>query len=233
MSAAVIIEVVALLVGREVLECFFDFKNKSTPGRLSSSAHGLFVLALIAQNQWKDAMESTVLYFFYDLLFTIKYSTPEDFYTLKTVSIILHHILGFSLCFYSALTESYSEHHLGAKVTRALLMLEICNPVLHFAMIFQNELPEINSTYTFLSSGIKCAMLANYFYVRVWALGNALLVNEDDKTLIEFYSQFPTSLFFLFAIIMWVLQFLWFLYMAMGMMKVMKCFTPESFDKEN
>jgi hypothetical protein len=187
-------------------------------------------LALIAQNLWKDAMESTVLYFFYDMLFTIKYSTLEDFFTLKTTSIMLHHFLGFSLCFYSALIESYNETHLGAKVTRALLMLEVCNPLLHFSTIIQNECPEMNS---FCLSGIKCAMLANYFYVRVWTLANALRVDNEDKERLAFYSVFPTSLFFLFAILLWVLQFLWFIYMAGSMVsKVMKCFTPESY-KEN
>ena len=224
-SSTVILEALTLLVGREVLECFseFKFKNKSTPGRIISTLHGFFVLALVAHNSWKDAIESTVLYFFYDMLFTIKYSSYEEFFTLKTTSIILHHMLGFSLCFFSALTESYAETHLGSRVTRALLMLEISNPVLHFAMIFQNEIYTISMTSNrLLAFGIKIMMLINYFYVRVWNLGNALMVKNDDKSLIAFYSTFPTSIFYLFSILLWVLQIVWFGYMTFAMYSTWK-----------
>ena len=140
MSSTVMLEILGLIIGREALEYFSDtFRNKSTAGRLISSAHGLFVLALLHQNNWKDAIEATALYFFFDILFTVKYLSMTEVCTLRTSSIIFHHILGCLLCCFSTVTKSYHEFHPGSRVTRALLMLEICNPLLHFSMILKNE----------------------------------------------------------------------------------------------
>jgi len=209
------LEIFSLIVGREVLEYFSNtFTNKSTAGRLISSAHGLFVLALLHENNWKDAIESTALYFFFDILFTIKYKSINEVFTWKTCSILFHHILGCLLCCYSTVSKSYQEFHLASKITRALLMLEICNPLLHFSIILKNEFFEVKNI-DFLSVGMELVMLMNYFYMRVWTLGNSLWTN--DKTVFEFYTRYPTNLlFYTFAIILWILQVTWFFYLAVG-----------------
>jgi hypothetical protein len=217
MSNAVMLEILGLIVGRQALECYSDtFINKSTPGRLVSSAHGLFVLALLHYNNWQDAIESTALYFFFDILFTVKYMPIKEVFTFKTCSIIFHHFLGCLLCCFSTVTKSYQEFHLGSKITRALLMLEICNPLLHFSMILKNESPEIINI-EFLSLAMDIVMLMNYFYMRVWTLGNSLWINTNDKIQIEFFTKYPISLFYLFSVLLWILQVTWFLYLAVGL----------------
>jgi hypothetical protein len=182
--------------------------HTSTPGRIVSSAQGLWVFGLILCGMWKDALESTLLYFFIDMVFLIKYTTTEDSVKLKTITIFIHHILGFFLCSFSALIGSYDESHLGSKLTRALLFLEICNPLLHASMMMKYEY-----SFPYLKIPVDIAMLINYAYVRVWSLGKALIITDNDKQLLEFYSAFPTSLFFLLAIILWCLQILWFNYL--------------------
>lgn len=123
---------------------------------------------------------------------------------------ILHHCLGFLLCGYSSFNHTYADHHLGSKVTRALLMLEVCNPVLHLAMFAKHE--DI-ALLTYLKPLIDFGMLVNYFYVRVWLLAFALYVGNEEKTLLEFYSSSPVVYFYLMAILLWVLQCVWFAYL--------------------
>jgi len=213
MSTQVMLEIVGLIVGREVLEYFSDtFTRRSTAGRLISSGHGLFILALLHQNNWKDAIESTALYFFFDILFTVKYMSIKEVFTLKTTSIIFHHILGCLLCCYSTVTKSYQEFHPGSEITRTLLMLEICNPLLHFSMILKNEFLELKNI-EFLSFGMDIVMLMNYFYMRVWTLGNSLRIANDEKAL-EFFSKYPASLFYWLAVLLWQLQVTWFFYLV-------------------
>ena len=213
MSNAVMLEILGLIIGREALEYFSDnFKNKSTAGRLISSVHGLFVLALLHQNNWKDAIEATALYFFFDILFTVKYLSMTEVCTLRTSSIIFHHILGCLLCCFSTVTKSYHEFHPASKITRALLMLEICNPLLHFSMILKNEGALEIKNIEYLSFGMDLFMLLNYFYMRVWTLGNSLIIN--DKSLLEYITSYPIFIFYLLSCLLWVLQLSWFLYLS-------------------
>lgn len=221
LSSSVFAEFFALFIGRLALMSLLNYKHESTPGRLVSSAHGLFVLAMIYDNNWKDAMDSTVLYFYFDLLFTIKYTAVEDQTSLKTITMILHHCLGFLLCGYSSFNQTYADDHLGSKLTRALLMLEVCNPILHLAMFAKHE---DNALLIYLKPLIDFGMLLNYFYVRVWLLALALFIGNEEEVL-EFYSSSPVVYFYLMAILLWVLQCVWFTYLLTTSIK--SRFTPK------
>jgi len=215
-STVVLIECMSLFFGRVALEKWLPCKHPSTPGRVVSSLHGVFVLTMIYFELWKDAIDSTLLYFYFDLLFTIKLSSEEDRFSVKTLSMILHHFLGFSLCLYSSLMNSYENNHPGSRVTRGLILLEVCNPVLHLAMFAKFENISLLNYYKHL---INFGMLLNYFYVRVWLLGNSLYVGNEEKELLGFYSTPPVTYFYLMSLALWFLQVAWFFYLCHSTIK--------------
>lgn len=207
-SKLVLCEFLCLFFGRELLESKFcdylEFKSPSTPGRIISSIHGIFVLVLFSYQNWKDSVESTFLYFVLDFCFLLKYNFDSS---LKFKTMLIHHVLGIILCAYSSFQETYLDSHFGNKITRALLFLEVCNPVLHLSMI---------NRYEFLFSPttkfcLECLMLFNYFYSRVWCLGLAL--NESDPSNLLKMNTYPVSLFYACSILLWILQMIWFLYL--------------------
>jgi hypothetical protein len=85
-------------------------------------------------------------------------------------------------------------------------------------MILKNESPEIINI-EFLSLAMDFVMLMNYFYMRVWTLGNSLWINTNDKIQVEFFTKYPISLFYFCSVLLWVLQVTWFLYLAVGLYK--------------
>jgi hypothetical protein len=205
-SNLVVVQALLLSVFRETLEAYLPAKHASTAGRLMSCAQGLCVMAYMYNNNFKDGIESTMIYFVLDLVFTIKYTNYENMGELKFITMIIHHILGFLLCAYSSYTQTYQAIHPASTLTLSLLSLEMCNPVLHLSMITKYE--HILLTIKPL---IDISMLINYGYVRVWLLGKSILISDQRQ--IIYYSQYPTTFFFVFAVLLWILQSLWFIYL--------------------
>jgi hypothetical protein len=205
LSPVVLLGMFSIAMLREVLELDNLFKHKSTPGRLVSSAHGLFVLLLICDKKWKDATEATFIYFCLDISYTIRYSWSNS---ASTRSILLHHILGFVLCAYSLVYETYDTPHFGHTLTRALLVLEVCNPVLHLSLI--NRYEEVFTNW--IKTVLDCAMLLNYFYVRVLCLGIAVF--ETDVTVRAKFFTYPINIIYSLTLVLWCLQLIWFCFLV-------------------
>jgi hypothetical protein len=199
-SPVVLLGMFCVAILREVLEFDTLFKHRSTPGRLVSSATGIFVFFLILDNKWRDATEATFIYFCLDIMYTFRFSWTNS---ISSSSILLHHILGFTLCAYSLVHQTYDTSHFGYQLTRALLVLEVCNPVLHLSFINQNE--EIFTNW--IKTVIDCAMLVNYFYIRVWCLGSVVFQPNEKLTV------YPQSNFYSLTVILWCLQVLWFFFL--------------------
>jgi hypothetical protein len=216
LSTLVLLEFASLFFGRVGLELWLPCKHESTPGRVVSSFHGVFVLSMIYFGLWKDAIDSTLLYFYFDLLFTIKLTPEEDRFTMKTLSMILHHLLGFCLCLYSSWTKSYEIQNLASRVTRGLILLEVCNPLLHLAMLAKLEDIKL---LNYFDHQINVGMLLNYFYVRVWLLGNSLYVGNEEKELLRFYSTPPVTYFYVMSLALWFLQVGWFCHLCSSFIK--------------
>jgi hypothetical protein len=185
--------IIALLLVRPLAEKAFEKAEKSTGGRITSILQGLFCTVLICGGQWKEAVATTLGFFCVDLFYEEIYGRPRLF------EMKLHHALGIALCAYSLYTKSY----IGSQAypTKALVALEICNPLLHFLVILKNE-DQLYRFPSYCTRFMKGMLIAQFFTIRLLILGAAI------AHCIFFYK--PPYYLIAMGVSMWAMQVVWF-----------------------
>jgi hypothetical protein len=172
--------------------------DKGTPGRIASILQGLTCTILIFNKQWKEAIGTTLIFFIMDLIFDELYKLP------RIIEMKLHHIFGILCCSASLYYKTYDPKEIACNLTRALIILEVCNPLLHVLVTLKKE----NQLHRFSSkcqNVWKIILALQFFLIRVLLLGAAFI------QFVYFYdwSRYQSFLIFI-AGALWVLQLYWF-----------------------
>lgn len=185
--------IVALLLVRPLAEKAFEKAEKSTGGRITSILQGLFCTVLIFGGQWKEAIATTLAFFCIDLFYEEVYGRPRLF------EMKLHHSLGAALCAYSL----YSESYIGSQSypTKALVALEMCNPLLHLLIILKNE-DQLYRFPSYCKTFMKTTLVAQFFIIRVLILGAAVAHC--------IFIHNPPLYLIVMGVTMWAMQVFWF-----------------------
>lgn len=175
-------------------------RNLETPSRLASLLHGVLCSVSLMEGNWADAVQSTGLFFAMDTVLTLGFRRRLPWDT------ALHHTLGMILCLFSTLTRSFEHPQLGADLTRALILFETSNPLLHLLVTLRKEgiqdrvpriaLQFIQTIFLLQFAGIRLGLLAHALWHVAWVLDKA-----NDFELGMFWS----------SLAMWLLQWIWFI----------------------
>jgi hypothetical protein len=175
-------------------------RDLQTPSRLFALLHGVLCSVSLAEGNWHDAVQSTGLFFALDALLTkaIHKSIPLD--------TALHHAMGMALCLFSVVTKSYESSHVGSELTRALILMETSNPLLHLLVTLRKEgldhkLPRVALQI------IQAIFLLQFAGIRIGLLGHALfnMIKALDTA-----TEFEIGMFWI-SLSMWLLQWMWFI----------------------
>jgi len=183
---------------RPLAEKAFKDGDKGTPGRIAAILQGLTCTILILNQQWKDAIGTTLIFFIMDLIFEEIYKLPRN------IEMKLHHLFGIMCCSASLYYKTYEPKEVACHLTKALIALEVCNPLLHLLVTIKKE----NQLYRFSKPRQKFCMallIGQFFSIRVLYLGFAFL------QFVYFYnwSQYQSVLIFI-AGFLWIMQIFWF-----------------------
>ena len=184
---------------RAVLErCLTGSKDRSTPGRITSLAHGLVCTYMLAASDYSATILLTGGYFVVDLALNCFYCRAE-----LDLANVLHHVLGSVLCFSSFVWGTHHEDHIGSAITRALIALETTNPLLQTSIILKKE--EIGKR---LLPFLGALTLIHWSYVRIAVLGHALL----SSTVLychHMLASVPYTILLASSFAMWMIQIFW------------------------
>ena len=174
-------------------------RDLETPSRISSLVHGLLCSLMIADGEWSEAVASTGLFFVLDALLTgfLRRGLPWD--------VAFHHALGAILCLYSIVSGSLDPGHTGHELTKALILMETTNPLLHGLVSLRKEKLEYKVPSWVLKS-LQAVFLMQFAVVRLGLLGRALFrVSFELADAVDF----DISMFWI-SLSMWTLQWMWF-----------------------
>lgn len=188
--------ILTLLFVRPLAEKAFDRADKSTAGRITSILQGLLCTIQLINGQWKEAIGGTLAHFTLDLFFEEIYHLPRQ------LDMKIHHLAGIALCSMSLYFKTY-QNGPKSNITRALITLEVCNPLLHFLIIMKKE-DQLYRFPNYCKNAMKYALITQFFLIRVLTLGTAffqfaILNNAAFDYLITVISG-----------IIWCLQIYWF-----------------------
>lgn len=173
-------------------------RDTLTPSRVAAFLHGINVSFSIVENDWDTAVASTALFFILDLYFHYLFGTRIN------LEMKLHHIAGACLCIYSAISRSYSFHHLGSELTKALILMETTNPLLQFLITLRNEnLQEYLNKYSLYF--IKLFFFFHFVFIRIVVLGKALYYTWQK---LSYGTTLEVSMFWI-SLAMFFLQCFW------------------------
>lgn len=198
MSATSILNTCALLVSSRVAieKSFIPYvRDLQTPSRLAALVHGILCSVALWEGQWLEAIQSTGLFFLVDGVMNGKRLTWDT---------TLHHLLGMALCLFSTVTGSFETGHFGSELTRALILMEVSNPLLHLLVTLRKEklehkLPRLALQ---LMQGI---FLLQFAGIRIGLLGHALY---NLTYILEKATDFELSMYWI-SLSMWILQWIW------------------------
>ena len=189
----------ANLFVRVLAEKAFKHGDKNTPGRIAAILQGITCTILIFNRQWKEAIQTTLWFFVMDLIFEEIYKIP------RMIEMKLHHIFGIMLCSASMYYKTYEPKEIGYKLTKALIALEVCNPLLHVLVTLKKE----NQLYRFserFQRLCKYVLGIQFLSVRVLYLGYAF---------INFVYNYNWTHYQSFLVVvagsLWVMQIYWFI----------------------
>lgn len=164
----------------------------NTPARIASLYHGLICTFYVLSQQWKDAISSTLIFFLIDIAFEFIYKRP------KTVEMIAHHVIGIILCAYSLYSSSF-ENHRGKHLTRALIALEICNPILHTVILMTKE-KQLHRISITVRNVLRILLILQFLIIRILVLLICIILTAKLKA----------DIWVFLATLLWILQVVWF-----------------------
>lgn len=173
-------------------------RDVQTPARISALVHALLCSVMLWDGQWGDAVMSTGVFFALDLGLTFSIDKRMD------AEMVAHHVLGAVLCFYSVMTGSAEIPNLGLHLTRALILMETTNPLLHTLIVLRKEKLDFWVPVLLLRT-LQALFLVQFFSVRIAHLGWAL---TDMMWSFKEAHEFEKAILF-FASSLWMLQWAW------------------------
>lgn len=174
-------------------------RDLQTPSRVASLIHGLLCTMQLWEGRWAEAVLSTGMFFGLDMAMTFAIEKRMSY------EMIAHHVLGGSLCLYSTLTDSAMTDNVGRDLTRALILLEITNPLLHVLVTLRRERLDLRVP-PWVCYATQACFLLQFFAIRIAHLGRVLLSLswELDKA-----NDVEIAMFWL-SMSLWCLQGMWF-----------------------
>ena len=129
----------------------FQWRDETTPGRLCSTLSAILCTNLLVLGYEAAALRVGLYYFLVDLVYLAKDRKPE---------MMLHHLTGAFLCFFSLRANLLTESHPWRPITLALIWMEATNPLLHLAILWKTEFQAWNLP--------RCQMLVNVLLILAW-----------------------------------------------------------------
>jgi len=203
MSVSTVLNTCALIVSSRVAfetTLLPHVRDLQTPSRLAGLLHGVLCSVDLAEGNWGSAVQSTGLYFGLDALLTVAFRRGLAWDT------AFHHSLGMALCLFSTLTNSYDTHHFGCDLTRALILMEVSNPLLHLLVTLRKEGLQAKVP-PFALQVMQGVFLLQFAGIRIGLLGHALYTVASKLALA---TQFELGMFWI-SLSMWTLQWMWFI----------------------
>lgn len=198
MSATSLLNTCALIVSSRVaMETTVGphVRDLQTPSRLAALLHGVLCSVALWEGQWMEAVQSTGLFFLLDAIMSGKRLTWDTGF---------HHVLGVALCLFSVLTRSFEETHFGSELTRALILMEVSNPLLHLLVTLRKEKLEYKMPLMALQI-MQGVFLLQFSGLRIGLLGRALY---NMTLVLDKASEFELSMYWI-SFGMWILQWMW------------------------
>lgn len=168
----------------------------NTPARISALIHGFVCCVLLWQDKWGDAVGATGLFFVLDIVF-------NECAQGLTWDMMVHHLMGAVLCGFSVWTESFDLKHVGAPLTRALILLETTNPLLHFLTVLRRERIQLD---VWVTRALTFMFFLQFLWIRILNLGQALI---QTFPLLKQSEDWAVQGIFFVCLCMWALQFVW------------------------
>ena len=175
-------------------------RDLQTPSRLAGLVHGVLCSVELAEGNWSNAVQSTGLFFALDALLTLAYRRGLAWDT------AFHHVLGMALCLFSVLTQSFDAGHFGCDVTRALILMEVSNPLLHLLVTLRKEGLQAKVPPLALQV-MQGVFLMQFAGIRIGLLGHALY---NVSGVLASATQFEMGMVWI-SLSMWTLQWMWFI----------------------
>lgn len=174
-------------------------RDLQTPSRVASLVHGVLSCLQLWEGNWAEAISSAGTFFALDLLMTLWIQRSMHF------EMVLHHVLGGALCFYSVLTDSAMTENVGRDLTRALILVELTNPLLHVLAVFRREHLDARIP-KWMCQVFQGLFLVQFFILRVVQLARVLF---DMSFIYDKTNEWEKSMFWISSSL-WCLQVLWF-----------------------
>jgi len=173
-------------------------RDLQSPARVSSLVHAVLCTLQLAEDQWGDAVMSAGIFFVLDFFMTyaLHKRMPRE--------MVVHHALGAALCLYSSLTGSAEIPNWGLRLTRALILMETTNPLLHTLVLAKKEKLEERIPLVFWTI-VKAVFLMQFAAVRIAHLGWVLFELSKMWAITNAYEK----LMFGLSSGLWILQWVW------------------------
>jgi hypothetical protein len=178
------------------------FLHKSTPSRIGSAANGAVVSVLLLCGECDIAVNTTLLYFLFDLALLFSENTIT-FNGLDAHAVsIIHHSIGLILCAGSSYAGFTKPWHPTYYLVFSLVAMETTNPLFQAAMIMRNEKSQIwqNADFRYW---MCVAVLTQWTFMRIVYVGMHLYLLEKTKL------SFLASFLFMQSTLMWLIQIVW------------------------
>ena len=173
-------------------------RDVQTPARVSALVHAVLCSLMLWDSKWGEAVMSTGVFFVLDFFLTFALEKRME------SEMVAHHVFGALLCLYSFVTGSAEIPNLGLPLTRALILMETTNPLLHTLIVLRREkldfwipvplLRALQAVFLVQFFALRIAYLGWILYDLSWQFGNT---NEFEKSMMFFSSS------------LWILQWVW------------------------